>query len=488
MPDGCFRKCSVSAVRALVLFSVGLYLLHLLLAVCVDRALYSDGSFFFVENVSSLGYPLKDDEKHIRLLVNVLNQAPLSLGLLLGVKDLGFLRALFGFGLFFVPALLYFWCFLVSRKARDYSVFACALLSLVVFAMPSEMFALNQAFTALAICWVLVHYAILPIRPSQFELCLIALLGVVLFRAHESMLLWGVGLCFSSFAGLRRGNRFRLSLDNFHRYYIGIVGIFSSFFVLWWQFSHPVSQQTSDYLSLLGLLAPQEIWAGNTRISMVLLLGFALVGAEKLLSGRFSSVGVFFRFAAVVICFYVVLFSFSVFRSPDIANPFREYEYRFLMTFGAAVVLCFAPCSRLNGGWGRHLVVTMLLFSGLLAATIWQISNDDNWRAFKQASIRGLAYAETVVVSPDRVRLALESVGQGFLYKYRWSWTWPAYGLSLHDSREVLRIYSPEGFGDYFSLPKADGDGVRIPFAQLPQRGFFDFTLLFQACFSGQCH
>ncbi len=477
-----------TAVKGLFAFSIGLYVLHLMLAVCFDRALYADGALFFVDNVSSLGFSFKDDEKHIRLLVNLINQAPLSIGLLLGVRDIGSLRVLFGAGLFFVPVLFYVWCFVLSVRARDYTIFLCSLISFVVFAIPSEMFVLNQAFTSLAVCWVLAHYAILSIRPGRFERVAIVLLGLLLFRAHESMLFWGVGLSFVSLAGMRRSGSFEVNPSNLHRYYIAAVGGLSSAFVVWWQFTHPVAQQTSEYLELLGLLSPAELWSGNTRISILVILGLIGVLTTRLLSDRYRLLQRLANITLGALCLYMVLFSVSAFRITDFANPFREYQYRFLMTFGSSVVLFLAPYARWGGGRvGYNVPAAALIFSGLLASTIWQLSNDFRWSAFREASIRSLAYANTIVVEPERVRSNLESVGQGYLYRYRWDWTWPVYGLSLHASPNVLRIYRPEGFGEYFVLPRSVGDEVRVPFTTLPQRALFDFSLLTHACVSGQC-
>lgn len=487
MFDIFIRERSVWIVKALASFSVGLYLLHLLLAVCVDRSLYADGAFFFVGNITSSGYPLVNDGKHIRLFVDFLSQAPLSLGSLLGVTDLGVLRTLFGLGLFLFPVCLYAWCLALSRRARDYSVFVCSLFSLIVFAMPSEIFVLNQALTTLAVCWVLVHYAILPVRLGRFDVFLVATLGVVVFRSHESMAFFGGALFFAALVGLRRDNKYVLSYCNWHRYYIGAVGLLSAAFVLWWQFSHPVSQQTEAYLNLLALLKPQELWQGNTRISILVATGFLMVLASRCVFFRMAFLGGFLRISAVFITAYGVLFSFMVFRSPELANPFREYEYRFLVTFGGAAALFLASFLKFEGGFEKNKALCSVLFFGLLAATVWQLSNDLKWDAFKRASQRTLAYADSIVVSPERVEEGLASVGQGHIYRYRWSWTWPVLGLSLHESRNVLRIYKPEGYEQYFSLPKVEGDVVFVPFKQLPQKGFFDLSLLAQACIAGHC-
>jgi hypothetical protein len=186
-------------VLSCVLVSLFLYGAYIVTALVTERALFADGANFFVGMLRrSFDWPFNDDGKHIRLLVNGLNQFPLALALKMRLTSLPALKLLFGAGLFFTPILAYVFCFILSRRASDFRPFLLALFSYVTCCLPSEIFILNQALTAVALSWVVLHYILLDLKLGRGDIVLLVVIAAILFRAHEGMIFWGTVIAFAA--------------------------------------------------------------------------------------------------------------------------------------------------------------------------------------------------------------------------------------------------------------------------------------------------
>lgn len=446
-----------------------IYAIYLGQAIHVERALFADGSNFFVDLLSQKNiWPVADDPKHIRLLANALNQLPLVVALKFGVEDLRTLKLLFGAGLFTGSVVVYLFCYSLSRRASDYRVFLFSVVSLITCAIPSDVFILNQSFISLALAWVLIHYLLLKMKIRWFDWLVIALVSIVLFRAHENLVLWGGTLFIGAAAVIRLGYNDGVLSKNRQAYVLGIVGLAQAFFVIFWQATHPVGQQTDDFLKLIKLILPQELWVGNTRISVLttsllavaLFYGRACRGANK--SNRLILVSVFLIFSLV--SSLVLYCGASAIHDFGVTNPGREFSYRFLMTFGSTgwmlVSIAFVLAKIEVDVRGSYLAIIALSI-GLFSASMWQISNNLQWSDFERAAAFELRVSPGPFIPPESVRDRLRSENREYAYKYRWSWTWPVFGMSLQNDGRVEKMFRPEGFDQYFNPPKS------IPFVPM---------------------
>lgn len=445
------------------------YAVYLGQAIHVERALFADGSNFFVDLLSQKKiWPVADDPKHIRLLANAVNQLPLVVALKFGVEDLRTLKLLFGAGLFTSSVMVYFFCYSLSRRANDYRVFFFSVVSLITCAIPSDVFIINQSFISLALAWVLVHYLLLKIKFRWFDWLVVALVSIVLFRAHENLMLWGGTLFIGAASVIRLGYNDGVLSMNRQAYVLGIVGLAQALFVMFWQATHPVGQQTDDFLKLIKLALPQELWVGNTKISvltinlLVVALYYGLVCRSASKSKRFISVSVFFIFSLV--SSLILYCGASAIHDFGVTNPVREFSYRFLMTFGSTgwmlVSIAFVLAKIKVDVRGAYLAIIALSI-GLLSASMWQISNNLQWSDFERAAAFELRMSPGPFLSPESVRDRLRSESREYAYKYRWSWTWPVFGMSLQNDGRVEKLFRPEGFDQYFNPPKT------IPFVPM---------------------
>lgn len=478
-----FNPARLEFVVLLPVVAFVVYIAYLAQAIYVERALYADGANFFVELLSKERiWPIADDSKHIRLFVNALNQFPIVLALESGVTSLRALKILFGAGLFLVPVIIYFYCYYLSRRANDYRVLFFAIVSLITCAIPSDIFILNQAFTSLALAWVLVHYLLLDLKIKSIDWFVFIFISVILFRSHESLILWGGVLFVGSFFTILYRDCGRVDNRNLLVYTIGVIGLLQAAFVAFWQHSHPVGEQTSAFLQLTSLLKPSELWVGNTRISLLMLIAVFLVFVTQCRYGsKFDRWNVLKNVAYVgliPVAGLMLLSGAAALNDFSLTNPGREYSYRFLITFGSAgwmlLAIVFVIFNKPLSDTVRPLS-TAVLSLGIISASLWQISNNIQWSIFSNATAEVLKNSSSLIIDPVEVQKKLISAGHENAYKYRWGWAWPVFGMSLQAEGKVEKLFKPEGFGDYFTPPSM------VPFVGFDGRGIYTFDANFTA-------
>lgn len=472
----------------------GLYLLHLCTAVAAERALYSDGAHFFTSLLSrDYSWPFTDDWKHIRLFVNYLNQFPAALAIKAGVDDLRVLKLLFGAALFFVPVIIYAACFLICRRAKDYRVLFFIVATVLTCTMPSDFFIVNQAFTALALSWLLLCYVLLNFRIRAFDWVVIVAVLAVLFRAHEGMLLWGVVLFGAAAARLMRTGRPVAPKDNLHVYLIGLTGLLHAAFVLYWQATHPVGEQTQAFLSLVSKALPSSMWqaSGSNRIS--LLIGVALVASLAGMRLRNAVIGnqklsvaaLALAWGAAIVCAVLALQTSAIqFDDPWRIEPWREKSYRFLINFGSlfwmgmAVVFWWA---RMEFSCAERRLMQFILAVGLVAGSIWQLNNTRSWNEFQNQSILIMKNSEKTFISSCEIEAGFSKTGYAYLLKNADSWTWPAYSIAIQNAKLVPKIALSAEHPDMFTIHQNSDLHVSASYVEFFPDGYFDFSRLISA-------
>lgn len=471
-----------------------LYLLHLGAAVVAERALYSDGAHFFTSLLRrDFAWPVVDDPKHIRLFVNYINQFPAALAIKAGLQDLRALKLLFGASLFLTPIAIYIGCLTICLRAKDRWIPLFLVATIVTCTMPSEFFIVNQAFTTLALCWLLLCYVLADLRLKAFDYAVVVVVLVVLFRAHEGMLLWGMVLFCAAAARLARAGRLSVLRNEWHIALIGLFGLLQAAFVLFWQASHPVGEQTQTFLSYLPRAWPHRMWdtSGATRIS--LLMGVALVAAlagiwlqGKLAGRQMASKAVLaLSWGIAVVCAGLsLLASVMLFDEPWYVTPWPEKSYRFLINFGSlfwmgmAVLFWWAEI-RICGAW--RSLMQLILAVGLAAGSIWQLGNTKLWEEFQNQSVLMVKESENTFISSCEMESGFSKIGRGWLLKVADSWTWPAYSIAIQNKKQVEKIVTSESSPEMLEFHQGKDYHVSASHVVFFPDGHFDFYNLISA-------
>jgi hypothetical protein len=458
--------------KFLLIAAIIFYATYLLSAIFIERALYADGSNFFVNLlINAQHWPIADDSKHIRLFINLINQFPTAVALESGVTDIQTLKVLFGAGLFLMPPVFYAYCLYLSKRANDFRVFFFSIVSLITCAIPSDIFILNQAFTTLALTWVIFHYLLLNLKITWLDWIVVCIISLILFRSHESLIIWGAIIFAGSIGAIIfKGNNLTSNQKRLI-YTIGSFGVLQSIFVCYWQLSHPVSTQTSAFLQLASLLNPTELWKGNTRISLLIVIALLLVFTVDFIH-KHALINLktlrSFITITLTLCLGLMLFTgASSFYDFSLTDPVREFRYRFLLVFGTsgwmlAALLIILTNTTLKTS--SKLLNTIVLSTGIISASLWQISNNVQWAIFINSVSDVLKNSSKSLIDPIEVQQQLTSLGYTNTYKYRWNWAWPVLGMSLQNTGLVEKLYKPEGFEAYFNPPK------QIPFIAIPDQ------------------
>lgn len=152
-------------------------------------ALYGDGAHFLLRVVGSGS--LYGPEP--RTFVNAVHQAPLLLGLRLGITDMRSLALLLGLGQLVVPALIWAGALVLARASR----FVFAMLTLAAGVCASTTWLFNVGEGTLAVPLAVLLAALLwrpnPWGPAHAALAIAA--ALVLVKSHESIVLASLVLC-----------------------------------------------------------------------------------------------------------------------------------------------------------------------------------------------------------------------------------------------------------------------------------------------------
>jgi hypothetical protein len=168
-------------------------------SVVVPRALYADGSYFLWQVLQERSFVVIGAPRAFALY---LNEAPVVLGLHLGVSDLDVLVRLYSFGVAAVPTLIWMAALLVHRRRREFWPLAAIY---AATALASGFFAVGEYNHAFALAALITSILLTPsfgaraavalgAAATAFILCyqgasflglpLIALAGVRLVRRH----------------------------------------------------------------------------------------------------------------------------------------------------------------------------------------------------------------------------------------------------------------------------------------------------------------
>lgn len=414
--------------------------------------------------------------------MNLLNQFWAALALKLGLHDLGLYQLLFGAGYYLTAPLLYGYCGWLCYRVKNPKPFLFALISLSTCSMPSEIFAINQALTTVALCWVIFHYLVLDLKITKLDLVVISLISVLLFRSHEGMILWGTS--FAAIAGYR--------IFLFHRQgeknvpslilILGLLGILQAAFAGYWQITQPVQTATQNFIQTFTYATPERVLGGIGRLpaTILVMLFFVVLPVPKKLQQGILILGVLGLLTHALNHFGV---------SPTIF-PMDEYGLRLLIPFASPFLMMFAALANFAGflkSISSKFLITVAA-AGLLALSLWQIGNNFHWRQFNETSREVLRLSpQGTLVPPQKVYEALSEKQLAPYMNYSWDWTWSVYGLNLQNSPEVKALYLPLSALENFKVPTDPNESVLLPFIHFSSDGYFQFQDFLKTCAESKC-
>jgi hypothetical protein len=449
--------------KSIFIISVSIYFIYIFTAIASSRFLYADGADFYVSIINNLNnfWPYFDDSQHIRLFVNLINQLPISLALICGIRRMDILRILFGAPLFINNLIGMVLCTWICYRAKKLWLAIFPISSYVLFGIISEIFIVNQAFLALWLYYIAFLYLVLEMKWKIYDWILLLGVLVTSYRSHEGILVYGPLIIVYFIISLKKiinENRFKIL--------IVVSTIFEIVYAAWWQVVHPVKEATDNYLNLLKiLLNPKILITSNILFSII---GGILLLVVLIFGYKFKNLKSQAAYYKSLLLFGIISIIFGFFHIRGIAaNPFNEYNYRVFATFGGAffMILCIAIDklkleSRVNI---KLCFITIVLL--LLIQSIWQIGNNYQWNILKNTVKQQVINNDKAIINPNEINLTNNALPSN---KYQWSWTGPVFSIALHDSLSINSIIASYECNEkpYFDVNPKDRE-FNVPFVRI---------------------
>lgn len=396
-----------------------IYLLHIVSAIICKRFYYADGAFFLarlINNQHSI-LPFSNDSSVLRISCNLLNQLPTIICLKLGITNINILNLAFGAPLFFNAIIGFSLCWNKCRKIENGTkLLLFPIAAYAFFCIPSDIFAINQAFTAYWIYFILYFHIIADNKKLIDKLFLYVLL-VIASCSHESFLVVGPLLFAIVFLEYRRS----CSKNKKTELCVSGMGLFIGIGInIFYIHTHTAVTGSSYFSGLLAFFQDGNLFKSNILIS-VLGLALVILGMSKKMNHAWIWFGTF-----VVGIIYII----AVHYYQDIYSPFAEYMCRSLITIGifGGILLAYAYYRLCDlsvvkkiciGNWWSVTVVVFML------QCIWQFGNTYAWNQ----------YINELTTEIQTHRGIYETKTQDNAFS--WVWIQPSISLLLSDNYNI---------------------------------------------------
>lgn len=408
--------------RFLFICAALIYLVHIVSAIICKRFYYADGAFFLsnlINNQHNI-LPFSNDSSVLRISVNLLNQLPTIICLKLGITNIDILNLMFGVPLFFNAVIGLWLCWSKCRQIENGTkLLLFPVAAYTFFCIPSDIFVINQAFTAYWVYFVLYFYIVTDNNKLIDKLLLYFML-VVASCSHESILVVGpllLVIVFLEYLRIREKNKkIELCISGMGL----LVGLGINIFYI---HTHTSVTGSGYFSGLLTLFQDGNLFKSNVLISIS---GLALVilGISKKMERMWIWIG-----ALVVGVIYVLV----VHCYQDIYTPSTEYMCRSLITIGifGGILLAYAYyrlydisvvkniCMR---NWWSVTIVVLIL------QCIWQLSNTCAWHQY-------ISELKTEIQTHHGI---FETKNQDNAFS--WSWTQSSMSLLLSDNYNIKSL------------------------------------------------
>jgi hypothetical protein len=345
--------------------AVAVFVLSMAYAVVAARALYDDGSYYFMRVLEAGGFTeMLFHRGHAAFLF----QLPVVVALKLGVLDLDKLQIAFGIGCFCAWPLALWLCHRLAPEKFWLAALACAAGYLNAAFVAVGEHVVNHAFF-----WPSA-FAILFARPfTPFAASALLASAAMLVRSYESMLFLGPLLMWPAWQRLRTEEKTWVRIV----FQVTLFLLALSVWVAWDGTRHPctLSSPASFKIGVLAVLHTPGWTIGWTCVWLALMLAGFFAPVRGWLETQWMS---------WLLGGCVLLWGLWPLLSPADLYPYKQYEARFLDLLVPLGLYFVAVMVQRQPDWlapvRGHLVrFTALL---LLAQSLWHLGATEQWRGY----------------------------------------------------------------------------------------------------------
>lgn len=167
------------------------------------RALYMDGAFFTIEQLSNLAngiykIPYVYNE-HPRYIIVFLHNFPMWICNYLGFADKNFLLMVHSFTAFFLPLLILYWNYRLTLKTKRIDVFFWHLLTYSLMLIPFSIFSCVEIYVGAGLHFILWNYLVSDNEIKKTDAISLIFCLICLFATFEYVVLLGFIIFFAHF-------------------------------------------------------------------------------------------------------------------------------------------------------------------------------------------------------------------------------------------------------------------------------------------------
>ncbi len=356
------------------------FLGSLIFAVFTARALYDDGSYYFLKVLQGMGFT---EMVYSRDYADYVYQLPVVIAFKLGVMDMDKLQIAFGIGCFMAWPIAMGMCLKMAPRHFWLVVLACAAGYLnAAFSAVAEHVVAHAFFWPVVFAIVFVR----PLTPSAGAMMLVS--AAILVRSYESMLFLGPVLTLMAY---RRA-------ANEQQPWARIVFLVTMMMLL---VSAPIalegtlhpghgSNANSFKSGILSVLADPG-WTNLWTLAWVaLMVACCSAKVRTLLAHKVSW---------VILGCVILLWGAWPMLMPSHLDVYKQYEARFLDLLVPMALLGVACMVAYRPAWlaAQRRELVNLSAGLLLAQSLWHVAATEQWRTYLIV-LRGLMAEHTGIV------------------------------------------------------------------------------------------
>ena len=341
------------------------FLASILYAVLTARALYDDGSYYFMRVLAAGGFT---EMLFTRGHAAFLFQLPVVIALKCGIRDLTQLQLAFGLGCFCAWPVAMVVCLRLAPKHFWLVALACG-----AGYLNAAFVAVGEHVVAHAFFWPVV-FVLLFVRPLTPGAAVVLLLSlVILVRSYETMLFLAPPLAWLAW---RRARTAEIPWQRIV-FLLTIFFLLASILIAVDGTLHPctLSSTNSFKIGVLSVLASPGWTIGWTAAWLALLLACFFAKFRQMLSWRSSW---------LLLAGIILLWGAWPLLSPASLYPYKQYEARFLDLIVPLGLLVVAWMLANRPAWleAQRKQLVHLSAALLLAQSLWHLGATEQWRGY----------------------------------------------------------------------------------------------------------
>lgn len=409
-------------------------------AACSQRALYLDGSFWFIMHLNRFGdnvFEIKSFIEHPRVVVFFLEHLPISITAFLfrDLTDKITYSTIYSFTMFTLPVLGLWWNFELTKRTKQYAVWFFSLFTYACLILLYQIFSVVETTIGLTFQFVLLNYLLGKINYTKSDKIGIFFLLILMFGIYEHTLFLGLIIFAIMFTCLYDEENPKNVLT---KIVIGAgslaASVYNVFFIIL------SNDEKSDFKRFLGeALDFWQFW-NKLNILAVIVTVLLIVGIIYFRKNKPVSKTLIAAFSGI----YIYLFLYFSDNLQQFINPIYEQHMRSIPLWVVPMIFAGIFAARLKKFPESKELFAKISVPVLLCGitlTGWQIVETYYWNqnvSFMKENINNCQGALYVPSTEKDKEIA--SFFNSDLRRYIWNANFVSTALALEPNYEVKKI------------------------------------------------